>query len=102
MADVLKNIEAEEENVRAALENLETVMGREGFSAVELAATAAFLHNIYTGVENILKQVLKEHEIATPDTSSWHKDLLAKADKQEGFLHGKLSAGEGIKERKIS
>ena len=46
MADVLKRVEAEEENVKIALENLGVVMRREDFSVIELAAAATFLHNV--------------------------------------------------------
>jgi len=92
MADVLRRVEAEEENVRIALENLEMLMRRETFSVIELAAAATFLHNIYNGIENILKQALKEHEVSARDTSSWHKDLLAKAA-YTGIISEKTSMG---------
>lgn len=43
---------------------------------MELAAIATFLHNIYSGIENILKQILKEKSIVIPRSEIWHKELL--------------------------
>lgn len=37
---------------------------------------ATFLHNIYNGIENILKQVLKAKKIRVPKSEIWHKKLL--------------------------
>ncbi len=78
MADILEKVEAEEENVKIALENLAEVMRREDFSVIELAAAATFLTNVYMGMENILKQVFKEYAVSISDTSAWHKQLLTK------------------------
>lgn len=76
MVDLKKQIEAEKENVERALEYLKEAMGRKEKQVVELAAIATFLHNIYNGVENILKQVLKANGIDIPKSATWHKDLL--------------------------
>jgi hypothetical protein len=59
MANLSKQILAEKENVEKALTNLKEAMAREEKSVVELAAIGTFLHNIYNGIENILKQILK-------------------------------------------
>ena len=47
MVDLTKKIAAEKENVERALDNLREALGRTERSAVELAAIATFLHNIY-------------------------------------------------------
>jgi len=57
MVDLPGKIAAEIENVEKALENLKEATDRKIKSTVELAAMATFLHNIYNGIENILKQI---------------------------------------------
>ena len=65
-------------------------MGSDEFSFIELAAAATFIHNIYNGIENILKQALKEEGITIPTTASWHKELLNKAA-TKGLIRKELS-----------
>ena len=76
MVDITRQIAAEKENVEKALGNLRDAMGRREKSVVELAAIATFIHNIYNGIENILKQVLKAKGTEIPKSDTWHKDLL--------------------------
>ncbi len=90
MVDIIRQVAAEKENVEKALGNLRDAMGRRERSVVELAAIATFLHNIYNGIENILKQVLKAKGTEIPKSDTWHKDLL------------NLSASLGIIPEKLS
>ena len=76
MADLSKKILAEKENVEIALNNLKTVISREEKTVIELAAIATFLHNVYNGIENIIKQCLKGKDISIPKSRNWHKELL--------------------------
>ena len=76
MVDITRQIAAEKENVEKALGNLRDAMGRREKSVVELAAIATFIHNIYNGIENILKQVLKAKGTEISKSDTWHKDLL--------------------------
>ncbi len=76
MVDITRQVAAEKENVEKALGNLREAMGRREKSVVELAAIATFIHNIYNGIENILKQVLKAKGTEIPKSDTWHKDLL--------------------------
>lgn len=76
MVDITRQVAAEKENVEKALGNLRDAMGRREKSVVELAAIATFIHNIYNGIENILKQVLKTKGTEIPKSDTWHKDLL--------------------------
>jgi len=76
MVDITRQVAAEKENVEKALSNLRDAMGRREKSVVELAAIATFIHNIYNGIENILKQVLKAKGTEIPKSDTWHKDVL--------------------------
>mgnify|MGYP001577900915 FL=1 len=71
-----KEILAEKENVEIALSNLKDAMARREKAVIELAAMATFLHNIYNGIENILKQTLKAKDVEISKSPEWHKDLL--------------------------
>ena len=83
MVDLTKKIAAEKENVERVLDNLREALGRTERSAVELAAIATFIHNIYNGMENILKQVLRARGVAIPKSETSHKDLLNLASYNE-------------------
>ena len=90
MAKLPRQIIAEKQNVDAAMDNLREAMARTRKSAVELAATAAFLHNIYNGIENILKHTVRLKNLEIPKSDSWHKELL------------NLSAAHGIISEQLS
>jgi len=76
MGNLLKQVMAERENAERALGALASAMARKDKTIVELAAIATFLHNVYNGIENILKQVLKAKGIGIPKSATWHKELL--------------------------
>ena len=76
MGKLPKQIPAEKQNVDAALDNLDKVLARTTKSTIELAAMGTFIHNIYNGIENILKQIARLKSIEIPKSESWHKDLL--------------------------
>jgi hypothetical protein len=63
MDELTEQILAEKENVDIALHNLKTAMARTEKTVIELAAIVTFLHNIYNGIENILKQILISRDI---------------------------------------
>jgi len=90
MVDLTRKIAAEKENVEKALDNLKDAMGRKKKSTIELAAIATFLHNIYNGIENILKQVLKAKGVEVPKSETSHKDLL-ELSVSTGIISSKLS-----------
>jgi len=72
-------ISAEIENVEETIRNLHAAMSRQEKTVVELAAIAAFLHNFYNGIENILKQYLRLQNIRIQKSENWHKELLNQA-----------------------
>lgn len=76
MASLRAKVAAEEENITQTINDLQLALSRPERTVVERAALATFLHNVYSGIENILKQLLKAKGTAIPNTPSWHKDLL--------------------------
>lgn len=81
-----RQIAAEVENVETALRNLEEAMQRDTKTVVELAAVGTFLHNVYNGIENILKQSLKSKNVPVTRGENWHKVLL-----NLSVMHGVIS-----------
>ncbi|OGB87126.1 hypothetical protein A3H38_00525 [candidate division WOR-1 bacterium RIFCSPLOWO2_02_FULL_46_20] len=70
--------EAEFENIDATVAELVLITepGKAAYSTADLAAMATFIHNIYNGIENILKRVLTLKKKQTKEGAAWHKDLL--------------------------
>lgn len=83
MDNLPRQLLAEKENVDMAMSNLKEALSREEKTVIELAAIGTFLHNIYNGIENILKQILKSKGIAVPKSDTWHKELLSLSVSQE-------------------
>ncbi len=71
-----RQVLAEKESVEIALSNLKDATARKEQTIIELAAIGTFLHNIYNGIENILKQILSAKDVEVPKSDTWHKDLL--------------------------
>ena len=76
MDELQKQILAEKENVEIALDNLKLAKSKDEKTVIELAAIGTFLHNIYNGMENILKRVVVTGNVEIPVSVTWHKDLL--------------------------
>ena len=74
-----KEILAEIEYVEISLANLKTTLMKSEKSVIELSAIATFIHNIYNGVENILKQIFKKQQINLTKSEFWHKELIQTA-----------------------
>jgi len=76
MVSVKEKVHAEMENITKVLTELEKVKDIPDKELVVLIGIGGYLQNIYTGMENILKQLLLHKNIPIPDTPTWHKDLL--------------------------
>ncbi|MEI8205654.1 MAG: hypothetical protein WCG03_02130 [Kiritimatiellales bacterium] len=74
MPRIEQKVAAELENIAAALSLIPDDI--QNLSTLELAGLGAVLHSVYNGIENILKQILKEKEFEIPDGTFWHRDLL--------------------------
>jgi hypothetical protein len=67
------------EKIKAELLNLFKT-GKTEYSLAERASAAAFIVNIYGGVENILKEMLVYDKLDTKDSPEWHEKVLKKAN----------------------
>lgn len=88
-------LEEECKSVAEAVSLVEDLLARETLSNHETVALGTYLHNIYSGIERLLRCLLEErHEICLGAGPTWHKDLLRRAqevgvlslDQFEGFL----------------
>ncbi|MEW5693174.1 MAG: hypothetical protein AB1765_07750 [Candidatus Hydrogenedentota bacterium] len=79
MVSLREKVNVEMENIFIVLEELKKNKDKPDKTVVELAGIGAFLHNVYNGVENILKQILSFQGISIPNSDSWHQDLLIEA-----------------------
>lgn len=79
---------ATSERVDAELENIDRTVSifpaeselRDGnLTPLELAGVGAVLHDFYNGLENVLKQVIRDRGGAVPDGDAWHRELLGLA-----------------------
>lgn len=92
MADVKERIAAEEENISRVLTQMPSAAELAELSELELAGTAALLHNTYNGIENILKQVVLSLDQKVPEGASWHRDLLTLAE-EKGIISSTTAQG---------
>ncbi len=76
MASVTEKVHAEMENITKVLVEIEKVKDTPTKELVVLVGIGGYLQNVYTGMENILKQLLSHKNIPISDTPTWHKDLL--------------------------
>lgn len=88
MPDYRLRIEAEYEAIENALSALPS-RPLPTLSKLELAGVAALLHNFYSGVENVLKQVFQSKSFGAPAGESWHRELLVEAG-ERGVLSERL------------
>lgn len=89
MSELPEEIFAEKEHIEKTLEVMREALERKRKTFVELTAVASSLHHCYSGMENIIKRMLKSRKIMIPSSPSSHKDLLILAA-AEGFVSDDL------------
>ncbi|MGH7886135.1 MAG: HepT-like ribonuclease domain-containing protein [Thermodesulfobacteriota bacterium] len=101
MDKLLEEISIESEYIKETLKLITEALNRPNKTAIELSAIASFIHHSYSGMENIIKRILKYNKVDIPDSDSSHKDLLNiavekkiisqelsdKLDRYRGFRH---------------
>ena len=85
MVEYRERIEAEYEAIEKAISTMPDTSELEDLSELELAGAAALLHNMYNGIENVMKQLLLAQDLVMPSGESWHRDLLLKVT-SEGLV----------------
>ena len=79
MNELREMIEIEYEKIEKIISGLPDKNRLPYLSELELAGVAAFLHNFFNGIENILKRIFKSSNFELPSGASWHTDLLNRA-----------------------
>lgn len=84
--------ESEFKNIDKVLSELFSVVSPEKskYTVAEFAAISTFVVNIYTGIENILKQMLMFDGLDVGDSPQWHEKVIKKAA-EIGILPPELS-----------
>lgn len=72
---------AEFKNIHRVVDELFSLVSpdKSEYTLLELAAISTFLLNIYTGIENILKQILIFDGLNVGESPQWHEKVLKKA-----------------------
>ncbi len=91
MAKLSEKILVEIDNITVVLDELGRTIDKADKSIAEIAGMGTFLHNFYTGAENILKQILHDKKVSIPGSGSWHKELLEKAVEHRIITEGTKS-----------
>jgi hypothetical protein len=76
MSELSQRVKVEFANLQRIFGAFPAIEALPTLSALEIAGTAALLHNFYNGVENILKQVVRARGREVPAGDSWHRDLV--------------------------
>ena len=79
--DLKKYCAGEFTNINRIVDELYSVYkpDKTEYPVSEQAAIAAFLINIYSGIENVLKQMLKFDKLEVNDSPDWHEKVLRKS-----------------------
>jgi hypothetical protein len=70
MDKLVQEISIEKDYIRETLDVLQEALHRPEKNVIEWSAIGVCLHHCYTGIENILKRILKFQQILLPSSAS--------------------------------
>ncbi len=85
MDDLVEEIAIERGFIDQTLDLLSETLARDERTQIELVAIGSFLHDIYNGIENLLKRILVAKGFQIPDSRSSHRELLTAAGDRLNF-----------------
>ena len=88
MTNLEERLEIEFENIEKTFREFPPSRTCSSLSNIEIAGVGALLHNFYSGVEKILKDIVRSKGISLPDGATWHRDLIDLAVKHHIILEG--------------
>ena len=69
-------------HIETAMSLAEDLLGRSEWSPYELIAMGTLLQNVYSGLEGLLRYLLRKRGFDPPKGEQWHKQLLRQACEQ--------------------
>ncbi len=91
MGKLPEEVEFEIDRIQDLLKSLNSTRDASALNALELAGLAAIIHGFYNGVENIIKHMSRNRNLALPLGDTWHRDLLD-LSVNEKLISSKLAA----------
>ena len=83
MGNLIEKIQAEQEHIEKTIKLIEKATNKKKRTTLEVAGLGTLIHNFYNGLENILKQILKDHGHAIKQSSNWHKNIIETASSKK-------------------
>lgn len=83
MKPLNERIKVEIDNIEIVIKELKVASIKVKKTNLEISGIGALLHNFYSGIENILKQIFIEYKLIIPEDSPLHKELLSEAGKNK-------------------
>ena len=94
MVDLAEAIMLELDLIRETLGQLPDAAELGNLSHLELSGAAALLHNLYAGIENVVRRIALAQGLDLPDGPTWHRDVLDLALKK-GIISSDTWDGAG-------
>ena len=76
MVNIIRKISAEISYIERTIPDIQSAFDKNNLNSLELRGLAKCIHEIYNGIEKILKQILLCKYVNISDSKSWNKDIL--------------------------